>query len=472
MCELSPSQGPSNSDWIAENSSGISNAGDIAQSFASERLNNAELMEIEPLDSVVHRPGLVQEALFERDFHSLPPSPCPSATQPDIASSHSITQDWPTADLTPVEMRLRNQEPIRFVNCENESACSDESEDLRMQTAAGQKPYEYASGNPVQRQPAIAQFSLHPAGRQIETVTSTIVRPSRNRLESPVTAQKSSRNSMLAVQERTNSVQGRRSSITRTASKRKRSYGESQYEMISAALEPYLSQEMKKCEKLGLRFPDDRINNIQIRDSLMKFGLDAYADILKCFTFTIGGSESIIILKDMLQAYRSSSHEYLPEPTQKIPNARRLEIIRSLGTNEAYFNLLRKCHVHRLFIENTGSSRNANDKFLVSTIESVTSRARRNFGNPLNVAEAEITKAMMKEIYPNVSLNSTDYDTKYREISQLRRLGRRLDMLVSIFGLGILGLLPLRKGDSTTELASSITNNLYVPPFSLRSLLD
>ena len=426
-------------------------------------------MKIEPLNSVVHRPELIQKALFEMNFHSLPQSPCPSATQLDIATSHSITQDWSTADLTPVEMWLRNQEPISFVNCENETARSDEPEDLRMQTAAGSKTYEYTSGNSVQRQTAIAQLSLSPVDRQIETVTSTIVRLSRNRLESPITAQTSSLNSMVAVQERTNSVQGRRTS---TIKKRKRSYDESQYEMISVALEPYLSQEMKKCEKLGLRFSDDRINNVQIRDSLLKFDLNAYSDILKCFTFIIDDSEFIIILKDILQVYRSSSHEYLSESTQKIPNARRLEIIRSLDTNEAYFNLLRKCHVHRFFVENTGSFRNANDKFLISTIESVTSRARRNFDNSLNVAETEITKAMMKKIYPNVSLNNTDYDTKYREISQLRRLDRRLNMLMSMFELGILGLLSLRKNDSTTELASSITNNLYVPSFCPRSLLN
>lgn len=444
---------------------GCSNASEIAKSLASESLDNAELVEMESLDNPVHRPRPVPKFLFEGDFHSLSQSPCSSATQPDAESSHSMVQDLPTVNSIRVKDRLRNQELGGCRNYEGGTACSAEPEDIRTQAAAGQNSYEYASDNAFQRQPIAAKSSLHLADGQIRTGASTVVRKSRIRLENPVTIEISRRSLLPTPQEQINSIQDRRTSTTKTASKRKRSNDESLDETISIALEPLISLERKKHGRLEFHFPEDHINKEQIRDSLMRFGLNSHVNVLRCFAFTIGGCESIVVLKDILQAYRSSGYEYLSESTQKIPNVRRLEIIRSLSRDEAYLSLLRKCHIHQLFIENTGAFRNASDRFLVSTIENTASRAKGSFGNPLNVAEAEITKAMMKEIYPSVSLNSSDYNARYREITRLRRLGRRLDILVSIFGLGILGLLPLSKGDSITKLASSITDNLYVSHF-------
>ena len=77
--------------------------------------------------------------------------------------------------------------------------------------------------------------------------------------------------------------------------------------------------------------------------------------------------------------------------------------------------------------------------FVVSTTESIALsiafQAKHGLEKPLKFAEAEITKAMMKEIYLELALGDAGYDAKYREISHLRRLGRHLDILVSKFGL-------------------------------------
>ena len=83
-------------------------------------------------------------------------------------------------------------------------------------------------------------------------------------------------------------------------------------------------------------------------------------------------------------------------------------------------------------------------------------------GNPRNSAESRITKSMMKEVYPEIDSDSNDYSKKYREITGLRRSGRRLNLLVSQFGKGILGLLPLAQDDSSPGLACKITDTMQV----------
>lgn len=235
-----------------------------------------------------------------------------------------------------------------------------------MQIAVGQNSYEYANanGNTIHRQPA----ALHSPGRQRDFVTSAVVRTSRTRRDSSTTLLTPSRNSMLAIQEQTGSIRGSEISVIRTASMRKMSHDESSYETMNDTLERYLFQERENNEKLGLNFLNNPIGNAKVKDSLVNFGLGAQARIFKCLSFTIGGCESIIILKDILQAHRSSSHDYLLVSTHEIPNARRLGIIGNLSRNEAYFNLFRKCHIHRLFIENIGPSRG---NFLINTVETV-----------------------------------------------------------------------------------------------------
>lgn len=146
----------------------------------------------------------------------------------------------------------------------------------------------------------------------------------------------------------------------------------------------------------------------------------------------------MIELKKVLRAYRDSNVDLLIT-TQEIFNAKRLQTIQSLERNGTYMNLLKKCHIHRLFIDNLDPLRNPNDDFIVSTSNSI--EAAGELGNPRNCAESRITKSMMKEIYPNMDSNSADSKKKYGGITALRRNGRRLDVLVSYFGKGILGLL-------------------------------
>ena len=70
----------------------------------------------------------------------------------------------------------------------------------------------------------------------------------------------------------------------------------------------------------------------------------------------------------------------------------------------------------------------------------------------------------MREVYRGVLSNTTDYRLKDREVTELQTTGRRLDMLISRFSLGILGLLPSSQHDLISGLFYKIADVMQVPP--------
>ena len=285
------------------------------------------------------------------------------------------------------------------------------------------------------------KYPLRASGQPDYTGSPKRTRPSQNRTAGLTTHQRSS---------------------SRTAISRKKPFLEKQ----KACLDTYISQHTTKYRELGLPCPGEFLGREETRRRLAGLKLENYANVLRVLNFTIGGYESLVGLKEVLRAYRDPNVGLLIT-TQEVPNAKRLQAIQSLERNGAYMNLLKKCHIHRLFIDNVDPLRNPNDNFIVSTSNSTD--AAGELGNPRNSAESRITKSMMKEVYPNMDSNSADYKKKYREITALRRNGRRLDVLVSYFGKGILGLLPLVQDDSTSGMAYIFADTMQVlSPFNFQ----
>lgn len=222
-----------------------------------------------------------------------------------------------------------------------------------------------------------------------------------------------------------------------------------------------MSQYRTRYERLGLPCPGDFVDSEETKNRLASLRLDSRANVLRVFSFAIAGCESLVGLKEILRAYRDPDVGP-PQIAREVSNAKRLETIQRLGGKEAYLNLLKKRHIHRLFTDNVDPLCNSNDNFVVSTAKSVETRARGEFGNPRNSAESRITKSIIKEVYPEIHMDSADYSKKYREITGLRRSGRRLDVLVSHFGKGVLGLLPLAQDDSSLGLVGKVTDTMQV----------
>ena len=176
--------------------------------------------------------------------------------------------------------------------------------------------------------------------------------------------------------------------------------------------------------------------------------------------FGIGSCQSLVNVREILLYWRRE--DKLPAPDEVLPYAERFEIIEQLDASVAFSSFFKRCHVLNLFRDLRNHSRQPDDGFLIQHPQNSPTHTSR--GNPLHAATASLTKSMISRIYPNLNESSDGYGRKYRHVSAIRKLGEHLDMLVSEFGLGILGLLP----PATSRLAEKglyVTDSMYVHYF-------
>ncbi|KAI4190099.1 MAG: hypothetical protein L6R41_001018 [Letrouitia leprolyta] len=203
-------------------------------------------------------------------------------------------------------------------------------------------------------------------------------------------------------------------------------------------------QEKRKCESLGYTYVD-LLASERTKCLLANSNSDKQALILRSLLVKLGGCSSLISLKNILQCYRES-HQFDPPAHANIcSNAQRVKMIKRLGEKAAYCLFLKYCHIHKLFVDNSRHHRNTAEVFINSNNIDITRQSSGVLGNPLNATEAQITKSMMKEVYPHIRPTHSEYNSRRREISGWRRAGRRLEQLVLRFSYGILGLFPLEK---------------------------
>lgn len=224
-----------------------------------------------------------------------------------------------------------------------------------------------------------------------------------------------------------------------------------------ALLDRCISLEKTKCDNLRLACPERSYQSTETQDCIMTMGLDQYRIEVKTLFSAIASTESFEVLGTILQAYRRGPTDDSRKPGYSLSNARRLEAIESLDQNIANLGLLRRCHVLQLFRENCHCPEAATDGFVVVTTKGFSDRAKPKRGNPSYLANAEITKAIMNEVYPMLEESCAQYTERYRTVSYLRRLGKRLNILEMKFGYGILGLLPLG-----SQLNLSVIDSMYV----------
>ncbi len=232
--------------------------------------------------------------------------------------------------------------------------------------------------------------------------------------------------------------------------------------LLAAQLDTHVRLEKEKYHNLGLPCPGQCFNSTmaQIRNS---WGSNDEHEIeLQTFYFAIASSESLAILRDIIQAYRRSLADKNSMAGCDLSQAERLMEIEKLNENIAYSFLLRRCHIRQLFVNSSGSSQKTSDGFVNHTVQSLSTRRSQKTGNPNHIEDAEGSKAIMKEVYPGLQQDSTEYIKKYRTVSNLRKLGQRLHLLADKFGDGIIGLLPLATDVSAIGPALSITDYLYV----------
>lgn len=251
------------------------------------------------------------------------------------------------------------------------------------------------------------------------------------------------------------------SALGTNTKKRKASvYRTVQRKSKASLLAAYVLLEKERCHNFKLPCPEQRFYLEITQVSNGSPNMDENTVELKTLYFAIASPESLVVLRDIVQAHRRSLAGNLSPKDCNIPQAERLKVIEKLNGNIAYFGLLKRCHVHRLFVDSNGSSRKTGDGFVNNTTQSIATLKHPRTGNPSYIEDAQASKAMMKEVYPLLQEDTAEYGKKYRTIRSLRKLGQRLHLLVEKFGYGIIGLLPSAPDVSAVEPILSITDGL------------
>ena len=448
-------------EWITDDSLDLPDAAEIAESYPAEGLYPTEIILKESLENAAHWKASGHGSPLGTEFNSPFRLASPSLPPRNVRTLRRDAQDASSESLTPADdghPRLETQD--LWMNQDGATECS-EAEDVRRPTFSDQIQHKSLSLNEDYHPAVTGECSFEVTGLRIGVNAASNIKLAQNREEKPT--RKSDLGLLRARQKRTGISKSYKPTVPMTGSRRKKLNDRPLFEKETARLESYISQHRRKCEKMGLPCSGDFVYSAETKNRLARLGLESHVNVLRVLSLTIGSCESLVVLKEILRAYRDPSSSPL-KAARDVSNAKRLETIRSLSGNAAFFNLLKKCHIHKLFTDNKDPLYNPTDNFIISTAKSVTTRPRRETGNPRNSAEAEITKSIMKEVYPGVHSNSADYRLKYREVTELRRTGRRLDMLISRFGLGILGILPLAQNDSIPGLAFKIADSMQVSP--------
>ena len=160
----------------------------------------------------------------------------------------------------------------------------------------------------------------------------------------------------------------------------------------------------------------------------------------------MGDCSAILLLKQAVENIRSPDTFDMFNVGQTMSPEQRFEAIRRLDLRMAHTKLVRWLHIHSLYEE---LSRNIGGKdadgFVVLTNVNLEQspnepRALAKRGNPRSLEQASITKRMVGHIDTNQSRRGRREPSNYSK-KRLRRLGRRLQLLVHRWGLGVLALL-------------------------------
>ncbi|KAK6591869.1 hypothetical protein H4I96_12146 [Botrytis cinerea] len=173
-------------------------------------------------------------------------------------------------------------------------------------------------------------------------------------------------------------------------------------------LDNYLEQEKQKCRAFGLSFIPMEIETVN--DSQIPPGESDLA--VKSLSLLIASPQSIVALQEIIKAHRASTAHKQFRDRDNFSLADRVKAIEDAESNIAYRLFLKRCHIHKLFIDCSKGSRRTSDGFVVDTVQSVSKQAGPRRGNPQNLDNAIIAEEIVKEVYPNLNPGTKLYAKK------------------------------------------------------------
>ena len=220
----------------------------------------------------------------------------------------------------------------------------------------------------------------------------------------------------------------------------------------------YIAHEREKVLARNMNCPEDFLGSLTAQSRIHEMGLGDDLGTLRIMNFTVGSCETLVILVDVLRAFRRGAQSQFADAELDLSLAKRLQTIRYLNGSIAYHSLLRNLHILNFTPNKASRSSDRSGNFTIITAQSMAPQGRRPRGNPRNLAEAEMTKSILRDMHPDADENSSAYKRLYNEVKGLRKYSGRLSKLVEAFGLGILGLIPLVKNVHSASQAFDLTH--------------
>lgn len=164
---------------------------------------------------------------------------------------------------------------------------------------------------------------------------------------------------------------------------------------------------------------------------------------------------SVTILQDIIRNCRAQTGPASWKFTQQLSPFERYRVIESMDQNIAYLHLLKRYHILQLFEECGGANTRSSVGIVLTTPQDFENPQKR-LGNPEKNAKADLTRSMLKTIFPDLQQDTSEYKAKYKVMTRLRKLGGRLYILSKEFGRGIIGLMP---NDGLTGLSGKLISD-------------
>ena len=224
----------------------------------------------------------------------------------------------------------------------------------------------------------------------------------------------------------------------------------------------FIQCESEKCNEMGLATPEESYYNPEIQSQIQRLEKANSKEVARKLLFFIASAQSVEMLKGIIQKWRihMSSHTCLP--SQDLTTTRKFEIIQGISLDIAALKILRRYYILDWFQACGGSEMTTNLGFIECSGEN---NLPRRSGNPLSLAKADITSAMMKNIFPDLQHEDPRYKKEYAAVKHYRQLGWKFSILAKEFGKGILALLSYRDVLGDNEMG--LSDEVYVNPILL-----
>ncbi|KAL2818254.1 hypothetical protein BDW59DRAFT_175227 [Aspergillus cavernicola] len=232
----------------------------------------------------------------------------------------------------------------------------------------------------------------------------------------------------------------------------------------------FLRDELQKSRIRGLPSPGESFYRTSVQMQIQELKGERSIEISKRLLLVLASPQSVVILQEVIRSWRNQLGIGFWQPLHLMSKAATFEVIEGISRDIVCLHLVRRYYILSLFEECGGSETPSCSGFVEMSGNPVA--VKRLKGNPRNRAEAEVTGAMLREIFPNLQQGTREYEKKITLVKSYRQIARRFSILTQKFGRGILALIPYNEVPGETDLGISDNMISRVPESTFLAIVS